>query len=197
VTKSLSEALFGSEVRAKLIRWLYVIAEPGKTFSERALARHAGVGTGTVHRLLLALVAGQLLIKEETEEGPRYRAPHEDPRLKYLFLFLRQDSDIVAQLARAMKKLKSVQYACVFGSFATGTTHKDSDIDVLVLESTDEARTDVLKAFSALSDSIGREVNPQIYSTQEFEANLAQGDSIALSLVSTRIDLKGVPSWLT
>jgi predicted nucleotidyltransferase len=193
----LSEALLGSEVRAKLIRWLYVVAEPGKAFSERALARHTGVGAGTVHRLLLALVAGQLIIKEQTEEGPRYRAPHEDPRLKYLFLFLRQDSDIVAQLVRAMKKLKSVQYACVFGSFATGTTHKDSDIDVLVLESTDETRTEVLKAFSALSDSIGREVNPQIYSTQEFEANLAQGDSIALSLVSTRIDLKGVPPWLT
>lgn len=180
-----------------MIRWLYVIAEPSKGFSERALARHAGVAEGTVHRPLLALVAGQLLVKEETEEGPRYRAPHEDPRLKYLFLFLRQDSNIVAQIARAMKKLKSVQYACVFGSFATGTTNKGSDIDVLVLESTEEQRTEVLKAFSALSDSIGREVNPQIYSTEEFQANLAHGDSIALSLVSDRIDLKGAAPWLT
>jgi predicted nucleotidyltransferase len=197
VTLSISEALFGSEVRAKLIRWLYVIAEPGKRFSERALARHAGVAEGTVHRPLLALVAGQLLLKEETEEGPRYRAPHENPRLKYLFLFLRQDSAIVAQIARTMKKLKSVQYACVFGSFATGTTHMRSDIDVLVLESTEEQRIEVLKAFSALSDSIGREVNPQIYSTEEFQANLARGDSIALSLVSSRIDLKGAAPWLT
>jgi predicted nucleotidyltransferase len=197
VKPSLSEALFGSEVRAKLIRYLYVTAEPGKSFSERVIARHAGIAESNVHRPLNGLVAIQLLIKEETEEGPRYRAPHEDPRLKYLFLFLRQDSDIVQQIVRAMKKLKSVQYACVFGSFATGTTHLGSDIDVLVLESTDEERTEVLKAFSALSDSIGLEVNPQIYSTQEFEANLAQGDSIALSLVSTRIDVKGVPPWLT
>jgi predicted nucleotidyltransferase len=85
----------------------------------------------------------------------------------------------------------------VFGSFATGTTNKGSDIDVLVLESTEEQRTEVLKAFSALSDSIGREVNPQIYSTEEFQANLAHGDSIALSLVSDRIDLKGAAPWLT
>ena len=159
-------------------------------------AKYAGLSEGVVHRPLLALVETQLLIKDDTEEGPRYRAPHEDPRLKYLFLFLRQDSDIVERLARAMKKLKTVQYACVFGSFVTGTTHKGSDIDVLVLENREDERAEVLAAFSALSKVIGREINPEIYSVEEFNANVAKGNSLSLSIASNRIDLKGVATWL-
>jgi hypothetical protein len=62
-----------------------------------------------VHRPLQALVAGQLIVREKTEDGPRYRAPHEDPRLKYLFLFLQQESEAVAPLTRTKKKLKSVE----------------------------------------------------------------------------------------
>jgi predicted nucleotidyltransferase len=196
VTTSIVSALMGSEVKAKLLRWLYAEAPQGKGFSERALARHAGLSEGVVHRPLLALVEAQLLIKDDTDEGPRYRAPHEDQRLKYLFLFLRQDSEIVERLARAMKKLKTVQYACVFGSFVTGTMHKGSDIDVLVLENREDERTEVLAAFSALSKVIGREINPEIYSVEEFNANVAKGNSLSLSIASNRIDLKGVATWL-
>jgi len=105
VTSPLSDALFGSVVRAKLVRWLYN-AEPGKSYSERRLARLAGVPEGTVHRPLQALVAGQLIVRDDTEERPRYRAPHEDPRLKYLFLFLQQESEAVAPLTRTTEKLK-------------------------------------------------------------------------------------------
>ena len=73
--------------------------------------------------LLLALVADQLVVREETSRGPEYRAPFDDPRFKSLIMFFRQESVIVTALQRALKPFKSIEYACIFGSFASGTTH--------------------------------------------------------------------------
>jgi hypothetical protein len=89
--------------------------------------------------------------------------------------------------------LKSIDYACVFGSFARGTTHKDSDVDVLVLECSEDERFQII---SALSDRSGREANPQFYSVEEFRGLAASGETIALSILGNpRISLKGEFTW--
>ena len=66
-----------------------------------------------------------------------------------------------------------------------------------MLENRDDECTEVLAAFSTLSKVIGREINPEIYSVEEFNANIARGNSLSLSIASNRIDLKGVATWLT
>jgi hypothetical protein len=68
-------------------------------------------------------VDSQLAVREETRDGPQYRAPHEDPRLAGLFMLIRQDSELVGRLKRALRgHAKFVTYAGVFGSFASGKT---------------------------------------------------------------------------
>ena len=47
---------------------------------------------GSISKTLAELVKDQLVLRLESPDGPRYRAPHEDPRLTPLFLLLRQDS---------------------------------------------------------------------------------------------------------
>lgn len=194
--KTVAEAITGSRLKAKVLNWLYVESAPDARVTERQLAKQVGIAPGSIHKVLLALVSEQLVVREESVRGPEYRAPFEDPRFKSLIMFFRQESVVVAALKRALKPFKSIEYACIFGSFASGTTHMNSDVDVLVLERSDSDRFRIISALSGVSDKIGREANPQFYSVEEFRSNASQGETIALSILGNpRIPLKGEFQW--
>src|SRR5450830_273370 len=182
--KPIVEALFGVGAKGKILQWLYVRSDNSPPIAARALAREAVVPYGSVDKALQGLVADQLVVREETAYGPHYRAPREDPRLAGLFTLLRQDSVITDKLKKALKPFEQVVYACVFGSFASGATHKSSDIDVLVLETEGLDRFAVMTALSKISVQTGREVNPEFYSVSEFQDKLNGGDPFTLSVVA-------------
>lgn len=194
--KPIVEALFGTGPKARIVQWLYLRHDSSPAVSARSLAREAAVPYGSVDKALRDLVANQLVVRDETPYGPHYRAPREDPRLAGLFTLLRQDSDITDALKKALKPFKLAAHACVFGSFASGNTHKASDIDVLVLEDDGLDRFAVMSALGKVSARVKREVSPEFYSVPEFMGKLEQGDAIALSIAANpRIDLKGKAPW--
>jgi len=190
------EALFGSGPKAKVITYLYLRDAKEGPLAARALAREANISYGSINKTLAELVKAQLVVREETALGPLYRAPTEDSRLAGLFLVLRQDSQIVSQLKRIFKAIKGIEYAGIFGSFASGKTHRASDIDVLVLETPETDRFSVMTELSKFSEKLRREVNPEFYTAQEFGEKLDRLDPIALSILANpRIDLKGKLPW--
>ena len=198
MSKPVIEALLGTGAKSKVVQWLYVQGNDTKLLGARALAREAGVPYGSINKTLHELVQSQLVVREEADHGPAYRAPFEDVRLKGLFLLIRQDSDVVDHLKRALKPFKEAAYAGLFGSFAAGRTRRDSDIDLLVLETHELDRFAVMTALSKASDKVGRQVSPQIYSQEEFREKVATGDPVVADILATpRIDLKGELAWLT
>jgi len=60
--------------------------------------------------------------------------------------------------------------ACVFGSVAKGTENLGSDIDVLVIGGIDF--TEIVTALYSAQTSLGREINPKIYSREQWKASL-------------------------
>lgn len=195
--KPLIEALFGNGTKAKVVEWLYVQQMRKGTISARSLARKAGVPYGSINKTLKELVAVQLVVREESEHGPQYRAPEEDSRLTGLFLLLRQDSELIIRLKRALSRFKAIEYACVFGSFAKGTTHRGSDVDVLVLEQGNLDRFAVMISLTKVSERTKREVDSEFHVVDEFRRKIKTGDSFAREVVEgSRIDLRGTPPWL-
>lgn len=198
MSKSIIEALFGSGAKSKVMTYLYLQNEGSEALPARALAREAGVPYGSISKTLHELTDDQLVVREETTYGPQYRAPFEDPRLKGLFLLMRQDSLVVQQLKRAFRTIQEVEYVGVFGSFASGKTHSKSDIDILVLERPGLDRFAVMAELAKVSEKVQREVSPEFYAVPEFEERLDGLDPIALSILANpRIDLKGVLPWQT
>lgn len=195
--KSVVEALFGRGTKAKVVEWLYVQQTRKNTISARSLARNAGVPYGSINKTLKELVAAQLVVRQETQHGPDYRAPEEDSRLTGLFLLLRQDSELILRLKRALSRFKAIEYACVFGSFARGTACRGSDIDVLVLEQESLDRFAVLVSLTKVSERTKREVDSEFYAVDEFRRKIKTGDYFAREVVEgSRIDLRGTPPWL-
>jgi predicted nucleotidyltransferase len=190
------KALFGDGAKGRVVQWLYTEADPREAYPARALARAAGIPYGSAHKTLKELAIAQLVSTRQTPRGIEYAPPVEDPRLKHLFLLLRQDSALVRSLQRRLRALKATTYACIFGSFARGQTHATSDIDVLILGAVDEWATRT--ALQAVALKSKREINPQFLSVQEFLRDLEKGEAVARSiLASPRIDLIGEAPWPT
>ena len=186
------EALVGSELRARLLHWFYVEAPPGVSAHEREIARRTGIAPGSVHHALRRLEEGQLIVREETPRGPQYRAPYEDVRLQPLFTLFVQQSVLVSALREALVGVSHVAYACIFGSFAQGTAGAASDVDVLVLERSREARQRVLNALAKVQESTTAKIDITVMSVEKFRGMLAEGDAFAVNVVgSPRIGLKG------
>ena len=186
------EALVGSELRARLLRWFYVEAQPGMSAYEREIARRTGISPGSVHHALKRLEEGQLIVREETPRGPQYRAPYEDVRLQPLFTLFRQQSVLVSALRNALVDVPQVAYACIFGSFAQGTAGAASDVDVLVLEESRDARQRILSALAKVQESTTAKIDITTMSVDKFRGMLSEGDAFAVSVVgSPRIVLKG------
>lgn len=195
MSRPILEALFGAGAKSKVLQQLYSEKAEG-TVAARALARLAGVPYGSIHKTLNELVNSQLVVRENSARGPQYRAPHEDTRLRGLFLLIRQDSAIVKQIQRVLKPIRGMRYACIFGSFATGRTHKGSDIDVLVLEGEGADRFAAMTALSKASGKLARPIDPQFYSVEEFLAKASEGEPVTCSILAgPRIALRGVEPW--
>ena len=61
--KTIAEAITGSRLKAKILSWLYVQSTPESRFTERALARQVGIGSGSIHKVLTHLVDDQLVVR--------------------------------------------------------------------------------------------------------------------------------------
>lgn len=190
------EALFGKGAKAKVVECLYLRPDQALPLPARTLAREAGVPYGSIDKTLRDLVGNELVVREETPHGPHFRAPHEDRRLTGLFMVLRHDSDIVDQLMRALKPIKNVAYAGVFGSFASGRAGRASDIDLVMIEEPGFDRFAAMTAIEKVAQRVKRELSPQFYSDEEFTRQILEVDPIVISILSNpRIDLKGHLRW--
>jgi len=186
------QALVGSELRARLLHWFYVEADPAQAIHEREIARRTGIAPGSVHHALKRLEEGELIVRENSSRGPQYRAPYEDARLQPLFALMRQESEVVTQLRAALAPVPQVAYACIFGSFAQGTSGVASDVDVLVLEESRDVRQEILAALGKAEEILKRHVDITTMSVEKFQTMLKELDAFALGVMGgNRIVLKG------
>lgn len=192
---SIVHAIFGG-AKAKVVSCLYMQSDAKRLLGARVIARESQVPYGSIDRALRDLVRDGLVVRVDSEDGPKYRAPFEDQRLHGLFEMVRYDSDIVEELRQALNGAGGVQYAAIFGSFASGKAGRTSDIDVLVIESDSNGRFAVMSALGRVGERTDRQINPEFFGVGEFQRKLDEEDPVAMSVVyNPRIDLKGRAPW--
>ena len=156
--------LFGS-TRRRVLGWL--LGHPDEAYYLRELVRHIGGAVGAAQRELELLTASSLVRREVRGKQVYFQANQKAaifPELQGLFAKTVGLVDILRE--SLMPLADRICAAFVFGSAARGELHASSDVDLLVVG--DVSFGDVIAAIQRAEKRLGRDVNPTVYSEDEF-----------------------------
>lgn len=167
---NLLDLLFGA-YRQRALSLL--LLQPDQRFHVREIARLTGTNAGTLHRELAKLAGAGLLLRETRGNQVLYGANRNCPVFDELSGLLRKTSGAAAVIRTVLQPLDSrIRYALIFGSVARGAENVGSDVDVLVVG--DVGFSDVVRALYPAQETLGREINPVVYSVEELRQRVGE-----------------------
>lgn len=111
-----------------------------------------------------------------------YQAEPECPIFAELKSLLVKTVGIGDSLRAALSPLRDkIEVAFIYGSFARGDWRQPSDIDLFVIGQVNFK--DVVSAIGPIQRTLGREINPAVFSPGEFGAKLRSGHHFLTSIV--------------
>jgi len=177
---NLLDTLFGVQ-RQRALGWL--LLHPDDALHVRELARLTGTSAGSLHRELARLAEAGLLTRSARGNQVLYQANRACPVFSELAGLFRKTGGVADVLRAALAPLAGqIELALLFGSVARGEESAHSDIDVLVVGSAGFA--EVVTALHGSQNTLGREINPVVYSVPEWQARLARDDHFARDILS-------------
>lgn len=160
---SLLPVLF-PQVRAEVLRLLF--ADASRELHLRDLTRQSGLGLGTVQDELEKLSKADLVTSQRDGNRRYYRANASHPLFTDLQQLVLKTSGLRDVLVDALKGVKGIEVALVFGSLAAGSGKAASDVDLLVIG--DAGLRVLAPGLRRASESIGREINPVTMTASEY-----------------------------
>jgi predicted nucleotidyltransferase len=152
-----------------------LLLRPDEALHGREIARRTGLPAGTVTRELTRLAEVGLLRRDKRGNQQVYSANPQCPIFQELASILRKTSGLADVLRLALAPaVGQIQCAFVFGSVAQGRETSGSDVDVMIVGVMDFAQA--VSLLYPAQAQLGREVNPKVYTPEEFAA-LANSDA--------------------
>ena len=153
-----------SGIRRKIM--LLFVYNQEKEFYLSEIARQVKTSAGTAQRELNRLRAVDFISFKKKGNLSLYRLNPRFPLLEEIEAIVRKTLGIEVELGNELRRVKSITFAFIFGSYAAGGMKSGSDIDLYVVGQPNE--NDVYSAVQAVEDKIGKEINYHIASEDEF-----------------------------
>jgi len=148
-----------------------LFARPDQAFYLREVVRATGSGRGAVERELRSLAEAGIVVRETRGNLTYYRANRDCPIYPELRGLALKTTGLVDVLREALSGLRGVKAAFVYGSLARGDDDAASDVDLLAVGHVAFAK--VAERLHPAHETLGREVNPTLYSVEEFRQKVA------------------------
>jgi predicted nucleotidyltransferase len=178
---AVASALF-TPVQQRVLGLLF--GQPERRFQSAELIRLAGSGTGAVHRQLQRLEKAGLVTVSREGNQKFYAARRDAPVFPELHGLIVKTVGIVAPIRAALAPIADqINLAFVFGSVAKGNERAGSDIDLLVVTNK-LAYSDVYSALAAAEQTLGRTINPTVFTRAEWKAKRSRRDSFAARITA-------------
>ena len=170
----LADALFTSTQR-RLLGLLF--GQPERSFFVTELIELADVGRGAVQRELSRLEYSGLIVTERHGNRKHCRANPDAPIYDELCSIILKTVGMEEQVRAALEPLEErMSLALIFGSVAKRSDTARSDIDLLVV-SADLTLEELYSRLSWVEKRLERQVNPTLYTVDEFDRRLATGNA--------------------
>lgn len=180
--------LFSSKIRIKLLD--IFLSLPNARFYIRELERKINEEAKNISRELQNLETLGLLISEK-HGNRRFYSPNENfflyPELKGIIF---KTTGVLGLLKEAVAKLKGIEAAFIYGSYATGKETESSDVDLMIIGKPD--LTELNEVISGLEDKLNREINYMCFDREEYEERKKTKDAFVSGVLSDeKMMLKG------
>jgi predicted nucleotidyltransferase len=176
---SIADALF-SKVRQRVLAVLF--GAPDRSFYTNEVIGLAQSGAGAVQRELAVLADAGLLTARKQGNQKHFQANPASPVFAELRGLVLKTMGLADVLRTALAPLApQIEQAFVFGSIAKQQDTSASDVDLLVVSDT-LGYGDVFGALEVASQTLGRTINPALYTAADFSARL-QGDNAFINRV--------------
>jgi predicted nucleotidyltransferase/predicted transcriptional regulator len=167
-----------------------LLLRPDETLHGREVARRTGVSPGTVTRELNLLADVGLLTRERRGNQQLYGANQRSAVFEELAGILRKTSGLADVLADALAPARDrIRVAFVFGSMATGRAGATSDVDVMIIGALDFGTA--VDLLAPTEKVLGREVNPRVFSEEEFRKRAPDDAFLQDVLTKPRVFVAG------
>lgn len=177
--------LFSSKIRTKLLDAF--LSLPKARFYIRELERKINEEAKNISRELKNLESIGLLTSE-TQGNQKFYSVNEDfflySELKGIII---KTTGVLGLLKEALKKLKGIKAAFIYGSYATGKETESSDVDLMIVGKPD--LTELNEEINGLEDKLDREINYMCFDREEYEERKKTKDAFISEILAEEIIL--------
>ncbi|MBL6990899.1 MAG: nucleotidyltransferase domain-containing protein [Bacteriovoracaceae bacterium] len=182
------EFLFSSKSRARILGKLFL--QDGQEYYMRELERATGVSVRSIHSDLQRLESFDLVLKRRDGNRTYYKANEAHPLYEDLKSIVSKVYGPIAILKESLQNRPDIDVAFIFGSFASGETHAESDIDLFVIGQIGSRK--LSNILFKVQSEIPWEMNHHFYKSENFKKALDKNKHFLMSLItSKKIFLKG------
>ncbi|PKM20554.1 MAG: DNA polymerase subunit beta [Gammaproteobacteria bacterium HGW-Gammaproteobacteria-15] len=177
---SLADLLF-KEYRRQVLALL--LLRPDQSYHVREIARLTNTQPGTLHKELTKLAEVGILKKAVQGNQLYYQADTNCIVFEELAGIMRKTSGLADVLRLALQPVTGqLQFAAVYGSVASGKATANSDVDLLLVG--DLGFAEAVKVLYPAQQELGREINPKLYSVNEWHKALAEQSGFIRQLLA-------------
>ena len=168
----LADLLFG-QTRGAILALLYGRAD--QSFYTRQIAREVDASVGAVQRELENLSKVGLIVRTSLGSQVFYQANRDASIFREMQSLVKKTTGIFSVLRSALHPLATrILVAFVYGSVAREEETAQSDVDLMVVGKA--TLDEVLSRLSTVEKTVGRPINPTVYSVAEFKSKLTSGN---------------------
>ena len=185
--------ILSSKVRAGILRHLFGVNTV--ELHMREIQRVVGCTIGPIQSELKKLLALQLVKARRNGNRLYYSANQEHQLYPDIRSMVLKTSGLGDYLKELFRSLEDIEAAFIFGSIASGEDTVASDIDLMVIGTIGLRALTVLLA--EFRGRIGRELNPHVFTREEFIKRRAEGEHFISTVISSsRLFVKGTDNEL-
>ena len=192
---SLADALF-TTTQQRVLGILF--GQPHRSFYANELIELASGGAGAVQRELKRLSDSGLITVRKIGNQKHYQANPSTPIFGDLVDIVLKTIGLADPITAALQEVQNqIIAAFVYGSVAQRTDTATSDIDLMIISDTLQY-ADIFTVMEAVSERLGRTINPTVYSWAEWNQRRQESNAfITKVMAGPKIWLIGAEDVLT
>lgn len=177
-----------SSLRAKVL--LYFFSNTASSLYVREMAQILRVDATNLSKELSRLEKAGVFVSNLRGNQKYFAINKAYPLYNELCSIVFKTVGIEGGIRKLLDGIEGILCAFIYGSFAEGKEHPESDIDLLIIGKPDEDK--LIEKISIFEKDIGREINYNIYLPVEFKRRRDKNDSFINNVLKRKkIMLKG------